>query len=456
MVGTSAAHPHVKRIAFSAGVFSLLGLLGVEGCIGDDDVYRPIDAGIFDAAGGPSRPDRVVPTEAAVDAALLACGDAGGGPLRALVVQSLPRASELAAVNLETGAVDGRLGFDAGSGLTSSLGGDPYLLSFDTDVVTRLDARQPWHAVTSWNVRGDDALPGREANAYPVAVVPVSCSKAYVLRYNRNRIAIIDPSQPNGGAPTGYIDLAAYRAPAAGVVAMTSAAFVSATKRMYVLLGQVDSTQAVTVNGEARPPCISTLKPTLIAVDVEADKVVSLGGTGPGGGIELEGSRPAVGTPLVYDPAFDRILVLESGCWDAAPPRDGGAAGFRRRRVEQVVLATGAVKMLLDLDNQGMPGILAFADGEHAALGIRSAGFLWDPREPTLGAPIDGGIERVAVDGLGDFIGARSTASNGSAGPVEVLRIPRGGSDAGVSVVVRGPFSRLGGNVSGIEAWPRP
>lgn len=445
----------MKRLALLAVLLAPLAL--VWACTGDDDVFRMKDAGAFDAAGGPSRRDRVAPVDAAVDAAVLACGDGTGAPLRALVVQSAPRSSELAAVNLETSAVDGRLGFDGGSGLTSSQGTEPYLLSFDTDIVTRLDAQRPWRAVASWNVRGDDAIPGREANANPVAVVPVSCSKAYVLRYNRNRIAVIDQSQPKGGVPVGYIDLAPYKSPGDhAVVSMTSAIFVPATKRMYVLLGNVDFAKTVTVNGEARPRCIASLKPTVIAIDVETDEVISLGGGAPGGGIELEGYRPAVGTPLIYDPAFDRILVLESGCWDE--PADGAPPGTLRRRVEQVALATGAVKMLLNLDDQAVPSTFAFADGEHAALGIRSAGFLWDPRDPTLGAAFDGGIDRVAVDHRGDFIGARATLVDGGAGPVELLSIPRAGSanDAGPTLVIRGPFSRLGGNVSGLEAWPRP
>ena len=80
-------------------------------------------------------------------------------------------------MNLGTKGVDGRLAFDGGYGVTSSLGTDPYLLGGETDIVTRLDAREPWKAVASWNVRGDDTAGGMP-NANPVGVIPISCSKA--------------------------------------------------------------------------------------------------------------------------------------------------------------------------------------------------------------------------------------------------------------------------------------
>src|SRR5262249_49937433 len=148
---------------------------------------------------------------------------------------------------------------------------------------------------------GDAGFP----NANPVTVVPTSCTKAYVLRYNRNRIAIIDQSQPAGGVPTKYIDLSSLRQPGdPDLVEMTSAVYVPAKKRVVVLLGNADLGRTVKVVGpfgdETKLLC-AQLKPSIIAIDVDTDRVVSLGGKAPGGGIALEGYNPPLGTPLIYD-----------------------------------------------------------------------------------------------------------------------------------------------------------
>ena len=208
----------MKRILSCVGLVAPIAFLWA--CTGDDDVVRPTDAGTFDGAA----PDQTSPQPSDGGVPALACGDATGAPPRVLLVQGKATGSELAVVNVTTKAVDGRLSFEGGYGTTSSLGTDPYLLGGESDIVTRLDAREPWKAVASWNVRGDDKPASGLDNANPVAVVQTSCDKAYVLRFNRDRIAVIDPSQPAGGAATKFIDLAPLKqAGNPDVVEMTSA-----------------------------------------------------------------------------------------------------------------------------------------------------------------------------------------------------------------------------------------
>ncbi|MBX3205994.1 MAG: hypothetical protein KF764_13060 [Labilithrix sp.] len=436
----------MKRILLSLGLIAPMGVLWA--CTGDDDVFRPNDAGTFEA----STSDQASPEPTDGGATGLACGDVTGAPPRVLVVQGNFTGSELAVVNLTTKAVDGRLSFDGGYGTTAAVGTDPYLLGGESDLVTRLDAREPWKAVASWNVRGDDKPAMGLDNANPVGVVQTACDKAYVLRFNRDRIAVIDPSRPASGAPTKFIDLAPLKqAGDPDVVEMTSAVYVPAKKRVYVLLGNSDLTKFVTAGGFTKLVC-STLKPSIIAIDVDTDEVVSLGGSAPGGGIALDGYNPPLGSPLVYDAAFDRLLVLQAGCNEDLG--DGGAGGMTRRRVEQVDLATGAVKTLLSLDDRGFPSSLAFASGEHAAVAFYFDGYRWDPRQTALGDEIQGGIDLVARDGRGAFIGSRQiTFLDGGAGPLQVLTVPP--TDAGPSVVTEDPFSKPGGYVAGIEAWPQ-
>jgi hypothetical protein len=449
----------VKRRNLCALVCLFSATLAALNACSSDDVASPAaDGGLPDAPANIAPTDAFVPVDAGVDASGLACGDSRGAPARALLVQGIPRGSELAAVNLETKVVDGRFGFDGGYALTSSLGSEPYLLVEDTDDVLRLDAREPWKPVATWNVRGDDAIDGGDPNANPVAVVPVSCTKAYVLRFNRDKIAILDqsaPPQAGAGAPKGYIDLAPFKAAGdPNFVEMTSAVYVPSKRRVYVLLGNSDLTRYVTLSGpsgdETKLLCTAALKPSILAIDVDTDKVVSLGGTAAGGGIELAGYNPPIGTPLVYDAVLDRLLVLQAGCNEE--PGDGGVGGIIRRRVEQVELATGMVKTLLPLDANEFPSTLAFVDGDHAAVAFYFDGYRWDPHQSALGAAVAGGVDLVATDGRGGFFGTRGTFVDGGVGPVEVLSIPI--SDAGPDVVLSGPFSKLGGYVSGLEAWP--
>src|SRR5687767_7517816 len=105
-----------KRAKGARALFTFLSassaVLGAfVACTGDDDVYKDnpngtidatakTDSTTGDAAGGDSGPTGV-------------CGDAAGAPQRALLVQGLTKTSELSAVNLATGAVDGRLSFES-------------------------------------------------------------------------------------------------------------------------------------------------------------------------------------------------------------------------------------------------------------------------------------------------------------------------------------------------------
>ena len=425
-------------------------------CSGDDEAFDSPDGGEVDTGSG--QPDRIATDAGEGGATGLACGDAGGAPQRFLLIQGNPRVSELAVVGVDGKSVDGRLSFDGGYGVTSSLGTEPYLLGGESDQVIRLDPQAPWRAVATFDVHGDDATDASLPNANPVAVVQVGCDKAYVLRFNRDKIAIIDQSQPNGGTPRKYVDLSSIKNPAdPDFVEMTSALYLPSKRKVFVLLGNADLNRFVTLHSPSGDQtfllCAAALKPTIVAIDVDTDEVTSLGGTGRGGGIELEGYNPPLGTPLVYDPTSDRLLVLQAGC--NADPGDGGVGPVTRRGVESVSLAPasmGKVSELLSLNDQAFPSTLAFADPHHAAVAFYFNGNFWDPTTTTLGAPIQGGLDLVALDGRGGFFGTRSTFVDGGAGPVEVVSIPLDGGAP--SLVLSGPFSTIGGYVAGLEAWP--
>lgn len=431
------------------------------GC-GDDEVFRATDAGSFDV--GPL-PDVAQPGDSGGDGGPtgLGCGDSKGAPPRMLLSINNKTTSELAAFNLADKKVDGRFTYDSFIGLTSSMGSDPYLLQQEKDVVARLDPQKPWQVVSTWSVRGDDARDGGMPNANPASIVVPSCSKGYVLRYNRNKIAVIDTNKAaDAGAPESFLDLSPLlqAGDKDGLVEMTAAVYAKSKNRIYVLLGNIDFTKIAADGFTAL--CADT-KPTIVGIDATTGQLVSLGGTGPGGSIQLAGYNPPLGTPLWYDAARERLLVMHAGC---NTDTGGGVAGpIERRRVEEVDLATGQVKTLLSLDDKGFPSGMLYVDGSRAALAFFGEAYFWNPAEPTLGPAIPGGFDLFAHDGKNNAVGVRATyLGDGGKGPIEVVSVPFPAADAGEAGVDAAAVTKLGENpftdntgfTSGVEVWPHP
>lgn len=421
-----------------------IGALAVAACTGDDEIYRDEkDAGAFEA----SAPDAAKDAPPPDGGRPVTCGDAGGAPPRLLVTIGSTGSGELAAVNLQTNAVDGRLPIAAPFGGTVAADNrEPFVLAQETDVVQRLDPREPWRSVASWNVRGADGADGGKTNANPSAIVVPECDKGYVLRFNRNRIAVIDTSETGTGlSPKSFVDLSGQldANDSDGIVEMTAAVHAPAKKRVYVLLGNVDLKKVATDGFTAL--CAET-RPSIVAIDTDTDQIV-------GAPIRLDGYNPPIGTPLWYDAKNDRLLVLSAGC--NADDGDGGAGAITRRRVESVDLASGTVTTLLSLDDQGFPSAFEYVDETHAALAFFGQAFFWDPTQATLGPAISGGMDLFSSDGTGRLVGTRTTfLGDGGAGPLQIVSAPLG--DAGTTVILEDPFTKNTGFVTSAEVWPRP
>ncbi len=437
----------------------LLGVVcsAAAGC-GDDEVFNTTDAGSFEAGPLPESGPNVQP-EGGDSAVPSNCGDPTGAPERLLLTIN-GATSEVAAFNLASKTVDGRFGFKASTGQTFSFGTDPYVVEQGADIVARMNAQRPWEPISTWNVAGDDRVDGGP-NAQPVAVVVPSCGKGYVLRFESNKIAVIDTTKSaDGGAPASYIDLSSLvqTEDTDGRVEMTSALYIPSKKLIYVLLGGWDKTKVATDGFTA---LCATSKPSIIAIDPDTDKVVSLGGTAPGGGIALEGYSPTLGNELVYDAARDRLLVLNTGC---NVDTGGGVAGaVTRRTVDEANLATKQSKTVLDVNALGFPGTLALLDGNRAALTFffPNQAFFWDPSSPNLGPEIPGSLDYGAFDSKGNLVGGRRTSIDGGA-MVEVLSVPYASGDGGtldaatVQTLGTNPFTANSGFIGGAEVWPRP
>lgn len=396
-------------------------------------------------------------SDAGEDASTRACAPPSGLPERLLLSINNMASSELVVFDVASKTVAGRLTYPSMLGLTMAVGADPYLMESATDVVAKLDANEPWKVLSTWNVAGDDKIDGGKSYANPAAVVVPTCENGYVVRYNRNKLAVLDTTKiADAGSPETFIDLASLVQPndKDGFVNMTSAVYVPKHHRLYVLLGNNDLTKVATDGYTAL--CTDT-KPSIVGIDVDKGEIVSLGGQGPSGSILLEGYGPPVGIQMAYDAATDRLVVLSGGC----NVDDSGNAGpIARRRIESVALATGEVTTLLSLDDvSDYPAAFAYLDGTHAAVGFFGKAYFWDPSKTTLGAEIPGGLQYFAFDKDKNLIGLRQVSASDGGRPYEIASVPFSASsvDAGaIEVLGEQPFTDNSGFVSGVEVWPHP
>jgi hypothetical protein len=420
--------------------------LVVAACTNEDQVFAE-DAGT-DAAFDAARPDVAVP-ETKDSGPADGQSDAAVRDPRALVTLNNTTSSELVAVNLRTRAVDGRIGFPGFIGATYIDGEDPWLLQQAVDVVAKLDRDEPWKVRGTFDVKLTDKPDGGDSYADPIAVVASAGTKAYVLRYTRNAIAVIAPqTERDGAAPVKTIDLSSLVSPLDkdGLVEMTSAVYVAAKKRLYVTLANVDKGTSLPPHDDLPCPVAGPVS-TVVAIDTDTDALVSLGGTGPGGGIALSGYNVAFGARSFYDAAEDRLLVLTTGC--------GPFSATQKRGIDEVKLATGAVKTLVNLSSQGFPS--AFEPyGRKFLLGLGGQVFPWDPSKTTLEAAIPNAPSSFAFDGKDRLVGVRKGPSTDAGpGPLEIVRVPLEG-DAGVETLTVNPFTNNDGFVGSVEVWPHP
>ena len=435
----------MRRILILSLVLAPAGAMAAA--CGDDDntIINGKDGGNDAALADTNQP----PVDGGGDATVgpRQCGDAGGAPLRVLVTIGGTSDGEMVAVNPQSKMVDGRLnipGAFGGSVLTNNR--EPFVVAQEADTVLRLDPKEPWKSTASWNVKGDDAVDGGKKNANPSAIAVPACNKGYVLRFNRNKIAVIDTGEDvANGTPKSFIDLGSQVqvADTDGIVEMTSAIYVASKNRVYVLLGNVDLKKVATDGFSA---LCATSKPAILAIDPTTDQVV-------GNPIMLEGYNPPLGTPFWYDAAKERFLVLSAGC--NLDDGSGGAGAISRRRIEEVDIATGTVKTLLDLNDQGFPGAFEYIDETHAAIAFFGQGYYWNPTTTTLGAEIPGGVDFLA-SAKTKLFGARSSMVDGGPGPVDIISSDLAdGGIASPTLIMSDPFTKRG-YMSSSSVWPKP
>jgi len=446
-----------QRIVFAT--FLLFSTAGLAACGSGDDTSTPTpDAG--PAADASMQHDAQSPdTGAPVSDASAADAADATPPPRLLLSYNGASTSELVAFGLDSKAVDGRFTYPGFIGTTYVTPTSPWLMEQANDVVARLDPLQPWLVASSWNVALDDETDSGFAAPYsdPDGVVVGAGTKAYVLRYTRNLIAVVDSSQNvDAGAPIKTIDLTSQlQSGGDGYVEMTAGWYDAANSRLYVLLGNINRGD-VGCNGYCQL-CSST-SPTIVAIDTTTDTLAALGAdAGEAGvvtsGYALEGYDPAFGaSPMVYDAPNNRLLVLETGCSTTAA--DGGVGPVVRREVEAVSLTDGSTHQLLDLTASAYPQAMFYIDPHHVILQLDTA-YAWDPTTTTLGPAIPNAPDTFSVDGQGNLVGVtQDYGADGGPSGISVLSVSSG--DGGVTTLGQNPFSLTNGFVGGAQLWPAP
>lgn len=420
-------------------------------CTGDDVTYDPQEGGNKDGSADAT----TMPTDGGGSDVFDAASERTP---RLLMTQTAGSTVELAAFNMATGMVDGRLSYQASfpQGVVVGTSAAPFLVQTESDLVTRLDPNQPWKGTSVWSVKLNDGVDGGQPWANPVQVVVVSPTKAYVLRYNRNRIAVIDPSQTvDGGGPTSTVDLSplVQGDDLDGAVDMSGAIYDSVRKRLYVALGNIDLGR---VDMQGFFIICANTKSTIVAIDTTNDSIVNLGGTGPMGSIVLAGRGPQYGFlgGVTFDAASDRILVMSTGCQDKFP--DGGPSPMKGRLIESVSLSTNMATTLLDANTQAFPGQLLYLSTKQALVqfgfGIFSTTYQWDPSTTTLGAPLQTTPEVFTYDGKGSIVGPRGKTVDGGKA-IDVIGVSTSDPDASTVVLGSNPFTKAGDFYGNTILW---
>ncbi len=433
-----------KRIlVFGALAVSLA--FGMSACEGDDVTEGPGDAGNEASTG-----DGSTIADASTDGGTEA---SAAHPPWALFTVNYSDQSDVVALSTTTGKVDGVFNYASKYGATSVSSDGPWVLEQSTDLVQKLDPSAPWNGGSTWNVLGTDD--GGLPNANPYKVIAGPAGKDYVLRFNRNQIAVIDGTQAGTKlSPTKFVDLSAYldATDEDGAVDMLSGAYVPSQHRVYVLLANID---LYNIDPQAYFVLCGTTHSEIVAIDTDTDTLVSAADGGASAAPIVLGGYDAFG--LVYDTPRSRLLVINDGCSDPSATDGGPPGAHHMREIDAVDLATGTPSMLLDLSSGDAPNAFAMADATHMALRLESYDYtsgvvkLWDVTTSGLGADVPGAPDLFASDGQGNLFGVTTEylADGGVSTTMRSVRV----DDGGVTSFGSPPFKKLPAVVTNVDFW---
>ncbi|WP_394827768.1 hypothetical protein [Pendulispora albinea] len=408
----------------------VLGPLTVASCSDDKTLFQLPD----------NRTDASVTTDAGRDSA--DSGQDAGGPEYALFlgVDFSAPSPQLAAVSLGSKAVAGRLTIAGNTNVAlAASGGHGFVLQRATGKLFALDPAQPWKIRATIGI--NDTVDSGPTPVNPHDVVVTAGAKAYVTRYARNTVTIIDAA---AASVTGSLDLSEFVDPLDpdSLVDAQSAVYDPATKRAYFLLQRINQNPSGPFTPEdGLAPCVE-VRGQIVAVDVTNDTLVDLNGAAPGKAINLVGDNPQA---LVPDFAAGRILVPDTGCF---VPQDGGIGPRRGRGIEAVTLATATSSWLYQHDNLARLEGLVVADAAHAYVGLTSnfsdrKWFAWNTGATTLGSELSNFPKAPFYDGKSRIIGLAAKKLDAGASDVALSVVAWDVASSQLSTIAENPFEGL-------------
>ncbi len=452
----------MRRIVLSSGVLSLsvLAMATFTGCVGDDTEVPVADSGaasphpdagldatvVGDDAGNV---DAALPSEAAVTDSATDGSDAASAARYLTLSYEFAgySRSEYAAFNLGTARADGHLQY-ASFGANMSTARSPWVLEQKNDLVMKLDPGRPWVPTASWSVASPPPDAGGFAYADSMSVAETA-THAYVALYNRNSVAVLDTTaSPDGGAPASRIDLSALVQ--AGdedhSVEDSAALYDSATKRVWLVLQNVDEEAPYGGPPDYDSQCVAGLKSTVVAIDTTTNTLV------PNLTYTLTGINPST---AILDAANHRLILLDVGCEEIADGGDAAAGFVTGRVVESINLGTGTSTVLLDANAMRRPSGLAYANEHLAFVSFGGATYAWDPTTTSLGSALTNTPDTFVWDGTG-LVGPRTSYLGDGGVAIDIITVdPLTGA---ATTIGSNPMSSpdSSGFFESVDLWPRP
>jgi DNA-binding beta-propeller fold protein YncE len=358
---TRAAGPIVALLAVASA-------FGTEACSDDIEVNRPdaglagdagtaVDASVAVDAGTPDSGTIVwadaAPRDAGNDATAITDAAVDAGELRygrALWLGTDFVNSELVVASVPKSATDapilGRVTFPHGDMALAASGGRLFALVRDKGLVKVLSPSQPW--VTERELALTPDAGSYADNPYDVAFVP-SANKAYVARYADNGVAVFDPAT---GTRSTSVDMTPLMASGDtdGLVDVAQLLADGVSGKVFALLQRIDQFD---FSGKC-----NAAKPLVAAIEPTTGTLTGVAGAldgGAGAAVELEGANPQ---QMVLSASGRKLYVVSVGCTVA----DGGS-DYVRRGIEEVDLATGSRRWVIQQNGTARLGAMLLWDG---------------------------------------------------------------------------------------------
>lgn len=425
---------------------ALSGALGMAVACSDDEAVTDGTGGSSGTAGsgGASGNGGASGSGGAAGSTGGSAGSAGsagadGGPGPGLLLVSgtdFFSQSEIAVVDLASSTVTANLPFSSGDVIPVASGGRGFVLERTAGVVHVLGGT----GAIAHSVPVEDSDAG-SVPANPSGVAAVSATRAYVALYDRNGVAVIDPT---AGTLVETLDLSSFSVSGDGdgFVEVATPIHDAAENRVYVTLARIDRTTIA-------PPDFQLACPTepalLVALDGTSGAVVDLNGAAAGEAIPLGLHNPI---DAALDVAGGRLFVLAAGCF---APGDGGSARTGHGAVA-IDLASGQATVALAPSDGSFLSRLVYIGSDAALVNRFDETFAehwnrWTTSQTSLGAELSGVPSAPSHDGAGSLYGTVfSSEDGGSAASVVRYDIAAETSSTIVSDPFDGSFASSGGS----------